>query len=637
MLKKSIQKDGYRADIDGLRALAVTAVFLHHLNTNFLPGGYVGVDIFFVISGYLITRQIEAEIRDGTFSISSFYKRRINRIIPALFTVIATSAIIGWFVLSPVDLTRFAKSAVSAIGGFSNIFFWKEYGSYFSPHVDEAVLLHTWSLGVEEQFYVIWPLLLIAVLHIHTKIRKVILGAIFCLAFFLSAWFVTIAPSPSYYLLPTRFFELMIGGMLALLAVRLKPSSAEGATAQSAIGLLLIFGSMAFLDKTSAFPGVNAMWPCLGAALLIWSGRTNNRLLFVLANRPTVFVGLVSYSLYLWHWPLISYANYLNIDITTSAGAAIVILALVLAILTWRYIEGPFRKSGYILTFKTVALRRFVLPSIMLIAGATATFLAAGFPNRFDEHVAEFERITETQPQRLRSGCHVQARLQASSLGLEKCRLGVLDAEIDGVLIGDSYANHFTGMMDELSIIQGIALADHTLDACPPILGYETKDKFYASPCKTRNEANYRMIADRKFKNVVLAGHWPDDIEVGRKMIDSVKKILTSGAKVTIILSNQVIKGASTCATRNFMYHISANCSAKQEDAPAYIAEVIATFPSVHLIDPNTVMCLNRICQTVLEDVPLYRDDGHLNDVGSRLIGRSLAKLGVTALPISEK
>lgn len=313
-------KIGYRPDIDGLRAIAVLSVILHHLKAPLVPGGFVGVDIFFVISGYLITSQIFNDVSQGTFSIRQFYQRRINRIIPALVTVITTILVVGWLVLSPRDLTLVLESSIFALLGMSNIFFWREYGNYFSGNAAEAPLLHTWSLGVEEQFYLVWPL--IVVLLIKLRLRYVMIGLtiLTVAAGVFSEIAIGLAASASYYLLPTRFFELMIGGTLALAVAHKIAISRSYSGLTFVIGLALIVWSLFGLNKSSSFPGLNAVWPCVGTALLIWSGNSQHAFSRILTNRPIVFIGVISYSLYLWHWPIISYLNYMDFAISIAIG-----------------------------------------------------------------------------------------------------------------------------------------------------------------------------------------------------------------------------------------------------------------------------------------------------------------------------
>ena len=628
-----MNQNQYRPDIDGLRAIAVLSVLLHHLNASFLPGGFVGVDIFFVISGYLITSHIYKEISDGTFSLKQFYKRRINRIAPALVTVVVASLVVGAVVLSPEDLVRLTKSSVYAMLGLSNIFFWREYGDYFAGNAGEAPLLHTWSLGVEEQFYVVWPLLILILIKLNR--RWYIVGAFAILtigAIVVSQIAIGIFALASYYLIPSRFFELMIGGLLALVIVYKRPSSRFYSGLSFISGFLLIGGSLFFLNKSSAFPGINALWPCLGAALLIWAGsiRHPHYLSRLLTSHPMVFIGLISYSLYLWHWPLIAYLNYMNIAIVPIIGVSVAFFSILLAWLSWKFVEIPMRRTGATLFFSQVFFWRFAIPVVALLSIGVTTFYTKGFPKRFDPRVAELEKVLESKPDILRSGCHVPTAMYDTPPNV-KCRLGMVKPELDGILIGDSFANHFTGMVDVMSKAEGISLMDYTMDGCPPILMYDTgAAPSYAERCRKRNEATYANISANRFSRVILAGSWPQGPKAGEQLMSSIDVVLKSGAALTIILNNESIEGANSCPIRRIMYGSAKSCEGLRKGPPAYFKEIITRYPTIHIIDPNQVICNSNKCSPMIGNVLLYRDSSHLNDVGSRLIGQSLLNIGVT-------
>jgi peptidoglycan/LPS O-acetylase OafA/YrhL len=438
----------YRPDVDGLRAVAVLLVVLHHLGP-WLPGGFVGVDVFFVISGFLITRHIAETAGAGTFSFSDFYKRRINRILPALLLVLAATLLAGLAILSPGDYLRLAKSALTAVLGFSNVFFWREYGSYFAGDATEAPLLHTWSLGVEEQFYLLWPVFAVLLVKLRRRwLLPILVGALVG-GIALSQFGVSIALSASYYLLHARFFELLTGAALAL-GIR---SERRLPSVFGWIGLGLIAASAFMLSAKSAFPGLNALSPCLGAALLIWSGGVAP-----LRSKPVMFIGLISYSLYLWHWPVIAYVNYLGFSITPAIGTAVLAGSTGLAWATWRYVETPARRSGARLRFALVFSTRFAVPVAAVAAFSFATLSTAGFSGRFDVQVADLEQQALTKPDELREGCHVRTALFATAPNPQKCRLGATGDKIDAILLGDSYANHFTGMIDVLAARSGITI-----------------------------------------------------------------------------------------------------------------------------------------------------------------------------------
>lgn len=614
----------YRPDIDGLRAIAVVAVLINHLSSSILPGGFIGVDIFFVISGFLITSQIHKELCESTFSINQFYKRRINRIAPALVLILGATWSAGVVLLSPADLVRLGNSSIFAMLGLSNIFFWREYGSYFAGNSIEAPLLHTWSLGVEEQFYIIWPALIIFLFKFG---RRHMLGVMLALtigAIFISQVGVNLAASASYYLLPTRFFELMIGGVLAFVTLRFSPSNLWQARVGIFLGFLLIVGSLALINKSSSFPGILALWPCLGAALILWAGSGNQPPSRILSSRPLVFIGLISYSLYLWHWPIIAYVNYLNITIGPLVGTAIAAVAVTLSWLSWRFVEIPMRRSGMSLPFTKVFLQRFALPMVALMSIGVAAAYTSGFPQRFASRVAELEQALESKPNVLRSGCHVPTALY-STLPNSKCRLGSDKSEIDGILIGDSFANHFTGMLDVIAKAENISIMDYTMDGCPPILGYKTeKEPSYREKCLKRNEIAYSHIRQKNYSRVVLAGNWPTDAKAGDQLIESMNEILKTGATLTLILGNEGIENASSCPVRGMMYKRKDDCKATPKGPPSYFNKIKTQYPGVQVIDPNQVICTSGKCSPMLGDTLIYRDDNHLNDIGSRLLGKAM-------------
>jgi peptidoglycan/LPS O-acetylase OafA/YrhL len=630
---KTPNQHQYRPDIDGLRAIAVIAVIVHHLSAALLPGGFVGVDIFFVISGYLITTHIYKESRNGTFSIKQFYQRRINRIAPALVLMILVVLAVGVLILSPADLVRLNKSAISAIFGFSNIFFWREYGNYFDQNVAEAPLLHTWSLGVEEQFYVVWPLIIFLLIKFTRP--QYLVGVMFALTIgglAVSEIALGNFAFASYYLLPTRFFELMIGGVLSLFLVdRQQQLSRFEAGVLATVGFLLIGGSLFFLNKSSNFPGINALWPCLGAALLILAGNTPHPFTKVLTNRLIVGIGLISYSLYLWHWPIIAYLNYLNIEIKPLVAIAVILVSILFGWLSWKFVETPMRRTGVTLAFSQVFWRRFALPVLILLAIGAATFYTKGFPIRFDPQLAAIERTMDTLPEVLRSGCDVPTALY-ETLPKDTCRLGQDKPKLDGILIGDSFANHFTGMVDVMAKAEGISIMDYTMHGCPPILGYDTEldGPAYAKKCRKRNELAYAKITERNFSRVILAGHWPTSAQAGTQLMSSIDTVLKTGAELTIVLSNESIDRAHSCPVRRVMYGSTNSCDGKRIGEPAYFAQIRSRYPKVHIIDPNQVICTGDRCSPLIGAVPLYRDAYHLNDVGSRLIGESLLKQGVS-------
>lgn len=324
----------YRRDIDGLRTLAVLPVVFNHAGIPGFPGGFVGVDIFFVISGFLISGILAREVEESRYSVVRFYERRARRILPALFAVIAVTLIIGCFILTPMQFDGLGKSVATTLLFVSNLWFWYSAGDYFGPGVELEPLLHTWSLAVEEQFYFLYPLLLWALSGFSRKTLVLAVGSLSLLSLALSIYATPSHPTFSFYLLPTRIWELGAG---ALLALGVFPTSRQRWVSELAgvLGLGLIVGAILLVDDQTPFPGLSAVAPVAGAVLLIIAGfgpgSTASRLLSL---SPLVGIGLISYSLYLWHWPIIVAARVMtgNSELSLATAAICIGLSIALAI-----------------------------------------------------------------------------------------------------------------------------------------------------------------------------------------------------------------------------------------------------------------------------------------------------------------
>jgi peptidoglycan/LPS O-acetylase OafA/YrhL len=463
----------YRADIDGLRAVAVALVVGFHAFPLSVPGGYIGVDVFFVISGYLITGLILDLQAAGRFSIKQFYIRRARRILPALSVVMAATLLIGWFALSPSSYDRLARHTVASTLFVPNLVYWREAG-YFDPSALSKPLLHLWSLGVEEQFYVVWPLLLLLLRHRKAPTTG-ILGALSAMSFVYCCFASYHDPVAAFYSPLSRLWELGIGGVLA--SRRFELRHAEIA---SGLGLMLILGAAFTLTDTSVFPGLLAVIPVGGTALLI-AGRS-----WILSTRPFVAVGLISYPLYLWHWPLLSFANFLDFQ-TEFAKGIVVAISIVLAWLTTRYVENPIRFGS---------LRRH--GAAMAAALTVAVSLSAVFIFRFDglpwryppdiRHVFATRDYAFRAPAR-RSECWIALNASYDSYQ-PACRNGEI------LVWGDSFSALLaTGLPKPY--------AQFSRDSCMPLLTGKADD------CARGNAAVVEEILKIKPKRVILFGLWP--------------------------------------------------------------------------------------------------------------------------------
>ncbi len=310
-----------------------------------LPGGFVGVDVFFVISGFLISAIIARDLHNGTFSIAQFYDRRIRRIVPALVAMICAVLAASWFILLPHDMEALGKSVRYVVPAMSNIQFLRNTEDYFRCTNNQFPLLHTWSLGVEEQFYLVFPLLLGALYRWRKTYwsRAAPLLILFVASLAASAWVVPNHPMKAFFLLPYRAWEMLLGALASLLILPIPRGRSNHIL--GIIGLGMIVASMAFFSNDTPFPGPSALLPCVGAALLLWTGQHGTALTRrILSTKPWVLLGLISYSVYLWHWPLIALANYTQ-PYTWTVRAVIFLASLIGGYLSWRYIENPFRNA----------------------------------------------------------------------------------------------------------------------------------------------------------------------------------------------------------------------------------------------------------------------------------------------------
>ncbi|HEY8096598.1 MAG TPA: acyltransferase family protein, partial [Methylobacter sp.] len=452
MIPKS--SPAYRADIDGLRAIAVAAVIGFHASAKWVSGGFVGVDIFFVISGYLISGMIFNELEKGRFRFADFYTRRIKRILPAYIVVSAFTVAVSSYLLIPNDYIFFTTSLAASWGFAANIFFSMLSWGYFGQRTEEFPLLHTWSLSVEEQFYFIFPILLIFLFrYFKSRIVPILLV--------LAAVFLAISEAKTgrvgtYFLLPYRAHELIIG-VLAFFAVRRYPlESAAISLVLAVAGTVLMLGSIFLLKRGMPFPGVNSLYPCIGAALLIYAGNpphADNLIGSVLRTRLLVFIGLLSYSLYLWHWPIFSFLRYRQIEISFWVGTAAIALAGVLSFLTWKFVEVPIRSDKKI-QFRAAFFRYYALPAAAFLAIGLYSYVTEGAPQRFSGDFRQlissysFERDL-TGSCAIRSGEYKGVSLEYLA---DHCAFGDMDRKaVDVLLFGDSHANHFKPFVEEMS------------------------------------------------------------------------------------------------------------------------------------------------------------------------------------------
>lgn len=357
----------YRAEIDGLRALAVIPVIVYHADINLMPGGFIGVDVFFVISGYLITSIILAELEKGTFSLLTFYERRARRILPALFFVMVVSIPLAWALLPPDEMKYFSLSLAAVATFSSNILFWRESIYYDLPAA--KALAHTWSLAVEEQYYLLFPLFMLIAWQFGKRWIIAILAVAAILSLGAAHWGALYKPNATFhfYLLPTRGWELLIGVFVAFQLS--KQEAIRGNQVLSVLGIAMILFSMLTFDETTPFPSLYALIPTLGVALVILFTSPTTFAYRLLSSKILVGIGLVSYSAYLWHLPIFIFARQMSLSgLSAGVNLALALATGVMAYISWRFVERPFRTKGVISRAQVVRLS-FLFSAMFIIFG----------------------------------------------------------------------------------------------------------------------------------------------------------------------------------------------------------------------------------------------------------------------------
>jgi len=663
--------NSYRADIDGLRAIAVLGVLLYHIELPFITGGFTGVDVFFVISGYLITDIINTQIKNGTFRYKDFYLRRIRRLIPALLTVLIFSTFAAWYILLPETLYSYSKSALYSLIAFSNFFFYNETEGYFAADSSELPLLHTWSLSTEEQFYIIWPALLILAFKVklHTKllVSILVIGGLI-----LSQWMAINTPQSAYLLLPARLFELAMGAALAIFQFNNTKSSKSLNNLISLAGLGLILYAFFGIDKLDYFPGFNAFIPCLGTALLIYtgSGPLKGSANQILTFKPLVFIGLISYSLYLWHWPLIAYTKYSGIELSEWIQLIIFASSTLLAYLTWKFVEQPFR-FNFKWSFRISLIIIYLIPIALFFGFKEFVKKSDGYIERFpikSQKLIETIKSSPNIPPPCRPGSIEDIPLK------QECFFGIKPQTNmpDFIVIGDSHADASYGFFETLANnahLSGLMINWHgTPFLINTNLFKERKGNISKeSDFKTRNEYVQKVLKNYQ-GIIILAGRWPilsegysedksRDKPVYRFLSDSgtegyskesarnafkqsfmeTLEYLNNKPARTIVMDTVVefpntnytyclLRSEQTSVRKEAPQNISENknCRIKRSDVQerqefySQLFKELAAEDKVELIDPKDMQCDESYCYSVLGNTPLYMDDDHISYLGGK-------------------
>ena len=642
----SIQQSGvYRPEIDGLRAVAVISVVLYHINKAWLPGGYVGVDIFFVISGFLITSIIWRQLESGTFSLADFYLRRIRRIIPVMLVVVATTLLAGAILLLPDALGRLSLSTIFSLVSAANIYFWRYLDDdYFAEANDQEPLLHLWSLGVEEQFYLVWPLLLllVALVRKHRLAVSILATVLIAVASFALAEATNETyPKFSYFMLPARAGELMVG---ALLALALRGGSGRDWVARPWVaellgiaGLATIGWSLFKLDDLSPFPGVNALYPCVGAALVILAGSRSRILQWLLANRPMVWVGLISYSLYLWHWPILAFIRYFHGTVGTTHAAFAVVAMLVLAFLSYRFVERPTRRVLW--KGKWQVLLLFLLPAALVLVPAAWFVKTDGLKARF-EASAGFKRLEEETAAAFAYDYNCQLSSHVPGILSEpRCLVGSDSPGKNApriLLWGDSHAAHHVGLLDALGKQAGLQIRNASHSSCPPVFGGDYGFGKYKAGCSLFRPYIREHVGNGEFDVVILGGSWHAYDRVAEFRADleaTIHEIRAGGARVVLLGRVPVQSSYNRECDRRWARLGRSNCSGQQVRNKGlgfntYLSRLAREYDGMAYLEVAAAICDAEWCPAYLDGRPIYYDGSHLSMRGSFRVGEHLIATG---------
>jgi peptidoglycan/LPS O-acetylase OafA/YrhL len=624
--------DGHRLDIDGLRALAVLLVVLFHTGAATFSGGFVGVDIFFVISGYLITGIIMRDLSRGAFSLAKFYERRVRRIVPALLAILLVCSIACYLLFLPQDLIHFAQSLFAALFSYSNIYFWTQAG-YFKPAYSKA-LLHTWSLGVEEQFYLFLPLTLLA----FRKRLAVIPWIILCLtaiSFCISEWLILKHEADTAFYRPfSRAWELFLGALLALDLFRL-PKSRLVRDCFAVVGVLLIAVAAIYYKAQTPFPGAAALLPCLGTALLLASGAGGETLCArLLSLRPLVFIGLISYSVYLWNLPLVTFAKMGGIPGVTNKTvlqkAIILAVSLFCGWLSWRFVELPFRVSGR----KRVPRKHLFIGAAgaaAVISAIGAIFLASGgLPQRFPAEAVRVASFLDTEQEMRIGSCFITSGNHFSDYKETTCTS--TDPMLQNyLLIGDSHAAAFWfGLSREL---KNARILEATASGCAPTLGaYDDTD------CGKMRRYVYESLLPRLHVDGVIltedwltgadveriepAIHWFQDHKIPVIIVGPVQEY---DAPLPMLLAFSIKRSQPTLPQSHLLSWVGVLDRELQDKAAKW---------HVVYLSPWQVSCGTGHCLQYADeqnDVPMLIDSNHLTNKGSELLVRGWVERGLFA------
>jgi peptidoglycan/LPS O-acetylase OafA/YrhL len=624
----SLQKPSagfHREDIDGLRAVAVLLVLAGHFGVRHFSGGFIGVDIFFVISGYLISTILLRDLNAGRFSAAAFYERRLRRIFPALFAMLVATCVASWVLLFPLDFHDFAHSLIAAALSYSNIYFWQQSG-YFDPSSLRRPLLHTWSLSVEEQFYIVFPPLLYLVHRYARQTLRIVVLMLAAASFLASAVLVFRYPSAMFYLAPARAWELLLGTMLALGIVK-SPQTRAMRNVAGVTGALLLLAGIVLIGEQTPFPGAAALFPCIGALLLLLSGTYGDTVTArVLAWKPIAFIGLISYSLYLWHWPLVVLRQYgFKEQIVLRpiyTQMLMLIESLLLGYLSWKFIETPFRTRSRISRSNLFATTGTLSAALILFAIFILrdTALNRGFS---PEAIRLASLVNYGGNMKLYRADQCFITHEGSMFDESVC-LASAPGKPLWVLAGTSHAAHLwpglSTVYPEVSVLQ------ITGGCGAPVLHLPAGSPQY---CTALNQLLFRVfLPTHKVDAVILSYAWLEasmgPLNETLTYLDTlhipayiVGPVMEYNLPLPELLARNLGSRDPAAVTR----HLDPAWFSRD----ALTAAVVARHPNDHYVSVIDLMCPGHICVTyAAPGLPVQADQSHLTQEGSILLAQRI-------------
>ena len=620
----------YRSEIDGLRAIAVIPVIFFHAGAHLFKGGFVGVDVFFVISGYLITFILLNDIKLNRLSILKFYERRARRILPALFAVIFTTIPFEWFFLPPMQLKDFFESIFTVVLFLSNFLFWSESG-YFDLASEAKPLIHTWSLAIEEQFYLFFPALLIFLARRLPGKELIYIFSIAVLSLIFAEYGWRYFPSANFYLLPFRAWELFVGAIVAFFVFK---GGVKHNDTLAGVGMAAIVVSIFYFDSYTPFPSGYGLVPVLGSALILLYGDANTLVGKFLSNKILVSIGLISYSLYLWHQPLIAINSF---SINNKLSVWIVVpLAFVLSFFSWKYVETPFRNKNIV--SNQALLRILIICSVTLLMIGLIGHVKDGFPSRYSDSKEYLDMEV-----RLKGVVGLNAVCNKSILNTIDC---ATSDEPEMLIWGDSYAMHLIpGLLssDEKAKIQQI-----TFNGCMPLIGFASPSTTDSMECIKFNDQALEWLEKSNVSHVVLGSAF-DPLVKSMKILDRNASVVNDGKgvarkelqklihRIRLMGKIPVVVSPPPVSRKNFeecyksKYIIKSDLSdcdflaSEIIESKIRITEILNVLASDNLINLTDYLCNEGRCMSSIENKVVYRRGGHLTVEGSEQLGKKIS------------